>query len=295
MTLGPFSKVCKNADDLLSKVFPSVGSDGAAQESQTLKVEVKSANGLKNVVEASRKNQGAITASVEPSLTCDKCHGSFSAKVKSDSSVDVTITGNNVAKVDGLTVEVKAGLGAGVSVTPKVEFANDTVNTSVELAYPLGAEQKDGPKVDASLLFAYENFRIGGAATIKIADVNAAQAQFGAAYVQQDLLAGASVCWNGESKKYKVNAVFHHQLADLAADLVVKGSWEPSVGTNVTIGVQHKINESTSTKAKVNQAGAVGLALSTKVNSNVSLDLGSQFALGDLNDQKIALGVTLSN
>jgi len=273
-----FKDVSKKAKDLLDKDFVT---------NHEFEIKNSTTNGIDFKTNGKRNGTG-FNLDFEVEYT-DKPAG-LKVKEKLNQAGELTLDVELSNKlVDGLKVNVESVTSSGAPKAIKAtgQFANKQTATVVSVDL-----QKY--TVEASSVLAYENFLVGARTTFDTAKGGINGADAVASYAAKDTTVTA-----GLNASEEVVASFVHNLSAADATLVGSASYNlNSKASKFTVGGVYKSGPDSSLKGKIDQAGALSLLYSQKVNANLTLGLGTQIStskLGGPDSQQVGVSFKYSS
>lgn len=273
-----YGDLIKDASDLLSKKY---------KFDKKVKITTKSADGVKFTSEGKLKSKG------------------FDATVKAEFAKDsFKVDKIELASAGTLVAEFKlAGLTDGLDLTFK---AHESLRTAGTLSYgKLGATYKadslrvdtevdliNGPTVDASAVFGYQNVSVGATATFNAGAKENQLSGYGVGLAYAG--AGFSVGARTLNKFGNVEAGLIHavnsntKVAATAAFALPSGKGETAPWT-VAVGGSHG-----AVQAKIDTSGKVSANYETKLNSCATLTFAAAVDATNLGSDKHSLGFGLA-
>jgi len=282
MAIPPnFSDLGKSLNDLLGKDYP-VGS-------AKLEVNTTTANGIKFTVTGTKDNKtGHINSELKTKYT-DKARG-------------LTITEHwKESNVLGAQIELQDSIAKGLkldftgSILPasgkknaKAGFEFKQANVHTRSSVDLFA--KDGPTLHSDGVFGTDGFLLGGdvAYNVNEASVNRYNVAFG--YVSPEY----QVAVHASNKFSLFSASYFHRVSK-EVEAGAKATWNKASSENVAIevGTKYTFDRDAFIKAKVDNAGRLGLGYTQVLRPGIKLALGGSFDTTRLQENVHRVGLSL--
>ena len=248
----------KAANDLLTKDFPS---------GHKVQLESKASNGVTFVTSVSSGKDGKIDGTFEDKYRYDPRGVNFTGKFdvgKQQFTTEVSVD----SLLDGLKLTVN-GEADLEKIKGSFEYGADKFNVT-------GAfQQKD---LNASAVFSYEKFLFGGALKYTFDGGNLNWGA-GLSYKGED--------FNGtfrlEDEGQKASANYNHKVNDDFDVAVQLDVTLQSMSPELSLASAYKFDSDSTAKAKLDTEGKFGISYKQKLNSHVTLTLGSKIDLNGLN------------
>ncbi|KAJ3317076.1 Mitochondrial porin [Blyttiomyces sp. JEL0837] len=282
MAIPPnFSDIGKSLNDLLGKDYP-VGS-------AKLEVNTTTPNGIKFTVSGNKDNKtGHIHSELKTKYT-DKARG-------------LTITEHwNATNVLGAQIELQDSIAKGLkldltgSILPASGKKNAKVGVEFKQANVFSRSSidlfaKDGPTLHADAVLGSDGFLVGGdvAYNVNEAAVNRYNLAFG--YVAPEY----SVALHATNKFGIFSASYFHKV-NKEVEAGAKATWNKAASDNVSIevGTKYTLDRDAFVKAKIDNAGRLGLGYTQVLRPGIKLSLGGSFDTTRLHENVHRVGLSL--
>jgi len=267
-----FADLGKNASDLLTDVFPGTENKFEAE------VNAKDAYGSKVQVIVSKVKEGnGLLATFKPThpFTLADNRGELKAQLSTDGKTKVDTT-FNVNAVEGL--KLKFGT-TNTNFNGGFDFSSPSVNTNFKLDFPLQAPGQSAPTLDAASVFVINGIHSVGARVVyPLANSRAVpdvEGKLGLKISGNDLFINLA----RKNAKPSLGVSYLHRLSETRT-LGSKVEFFPGQVSlaNVILVTSNKVNNETTVKARVDTArGSLAFGVSNALNSNVTLEFGTDF------------------
>lgn len=280
-TVPLFKDLGKNANDLLTKDFPS-----------TLRFELNttSENGLKFQTVVEQKKGKSGSDGVAPNVM----FGSFQTKLDVK-DYGIALTGTLDTELLRWEVVLSKLVQPGIKATFKGSTSTETIKEvygdveykgkygNVVLDFNL---RDDVPKLELASVVGQKGYSLGAKGSYVLPDDPKKSGRLDAVSVTGGYTSNSfdfTGTFNGKFDKggFKptVGSTLHYKH-NASTNFATSATWDPSKdlkdGVTVTVGGQHNFDSQTSVKGKVGTNGAVAVSYKQKLNKNVNLTLATE-------------------
>jgi voltage-dependent anion channel protein 2 len=276
-----YSDIGKSAGDLLNKDYPV----GIAK----LEVKTTASNGVNFTVNGTQDSKSGVIGGELKAKYTDKANG-------------LTVTDSwSSANVLGLEVEVADQLVKGSklilngSLLPAAGQRNAKVGLEYKQDYIFSNVSVDvfkGPVVSADAVVGAEGFVAGGEVAYNVSEGKIQKYNGVVGYSHKDY----AVAVHALNSFHTFSASYIHRVSpDL--EVGAKAIWDKkSIATNVAIevGTKYALDKDTFVKAKINNAGLLGLGFTQTLRQGVKASLGGSFDTSRFNENAHKLGISLT-
>jgi len=268
-----FKDLGKATNDLLTKDFPT--------ESFGFEAESKAENDVKFKTTGTRKADGSVEATIEPTVGFKKQGASAKVTIKADKTYGLEVTHEDKI-VDGVKFTLNGETkGEDSSAKLSLDYKNANFGTvSGYFLYPFSGTNQ--PKGAASFTSAYEGLSFGGQAEYQAGNKPGLQS-----YDVKAIYSGSSFKFGGYynvkvAKKSTAGLQYHHNVradTELVADVSVDAANIGGESPKIRFAALWRRDADTTIKAKVESDAKLSLSYQQKLSPNTTVIIGSESVL----------------
>lgn len=276
-----FSDLGKSVNDLLNKDYPT----GSAK----LEVNTVTASGIKFTVSGNKDNKtGAINSELKTKFS-DKARGltvteSWNASNQLGAQVELQ---DSIVK--GLKLDLSASIlpaSSKKNAKAGLEFkqANFFTRSSVDLY------AKDGPTLSADAVVGADGFSVGGDVAYNVTDAAVSRYNFALGYAASDYTVALHA-----TNKFGIFAASYFHKVNKEIEAGAKATWNKAASDAVSIevGTKYTLDKDAFVKAKIDNAGRLGLGYTQILRQGIKLSLGGSFDTTRLQENVHRVGLSL--
>ncbi|KAI9327316.1 eukaryotic porin/Tom40 [Zopfochytrium polystomum] len=277
-----FGDVGKPVNDLLNKDYPI----GSAK----LEVNTTTPNGIKFTVSGTKDNKsGHIHSELKTKYT-DKARGLTVTEHWNATNV----LGAQIELQDTITKGLKLDLLASILPATGKKHAKAGLEFKQANVFTRGSVDlfaKDGPTVHSDVVVGNDGFLVGGDIAYNVNEATISRYNVAAGYIAPDYSVGVHA-----TQKFSVFSASYFHKVNREVEAGAKATWNKAASDAVAIevGTKYNIDSSAFVKAKIDNAGRLGLGYTQVLRPGVKLALGGSFDTARLNENVHRVGLSLT-